>query len=65
MSDVEDYPGPTKGHEEKIGHDRELAKADETMVRPPARPEGADSTATDAVAEMPLLPVIFAANPGK
>jgi hypothetical protein len=43
MSEVEDYPGPTKGHEEKMGHDKELAKADETMVRPPARPEGAGS----------------------
>jgi hypothetical protein len=43
MSEVEDYPGPTKGHEEKMGHDTELAKADETMVRPPARPEGAGS----------------------
>lgn len=38
MSDVEDYPGPTKEHPEKIGHDG-TAKADENMVTPPARPE--------------------------
>jgi hypothetical protein len=25
MSDVEDYPGPTKGHEEKMGHEEDLA----------------------------------------
>jgi hypothetical protein len=38
MSDVEDYPGPTKEHPEKIGHDG-TAKADQNMVTPPARPE--------------------------
>jgi hypothetical protein len=39
MSDVEDYPGPTKGHEEKMGHEEDLAKADESMVTPPAKPQ--------------------------
>jgi hypothetical protein len=38
MSDVEDYPGPTKDHPEKEGHE-ETPGADESMVTPPARPE--------------------------
>jgi len=38
MSDVEDYPGPTKDHPEKEGYE-ETPKADENMVTPPARPE--------------------------
>lgn len=39
MSNVEDYPGPTKGHGQKIGHDGKSAKTDESMVTPLARPD--------------------------
>lgn len=38
MSDVEDYPGPTKDDPEKKGHEG-TPRANENMVTPPARPE--------------------------
>ena len=38
MSDIEDYPGPTRDHPEKKGQDG-LGRSDENMVKPPARPE--------------------------
>jgi hypothetical protein len=38
MSDIEDYPGPSHNHPEKEGQDIE-GRADEEMVKPPARPE--------------------------
>ncbi|HEX3443470.1 MAG TPA: hypothetical protein VHS80_02065 [Chthoniobacterales bacterium] len=37
MSDIEDYPGPSRNHPEKEGQDDEI-RADEEMVKPPARP---------------------------
>jgi hypothetical protein len=37
MSDIEDYPGPSGSHPEKEGQDIE-GRADEEMVKPPARP---------------------------
>jgi hypothetical protein len=39
MSDTEDYPGPTQNQPEKDGQNP-LGKADENMVKPPAKPEG-------------------------
>ena len=38
MSNIEDYPGPSKDHPEKKGKEG-TESADENMVRPPARPE--------------------------
>lgn len=38
MSDIEDYPGPTHDHPEKKGRP-EQGRADENMVKPPARPK--------------------------
>jgi hypothetical protein len=38
MSDVEDYPGPSRNHSEKQGQPSE-DRAKEEMVKPPARPE--------------------------
>jgi hypothetical protein len=38
MSDTEDYPGPSQDQPEKDGQDPR-GKADEGMVKPPARPE--------------------------
>jgi hypothetical protein len=38
MSDVEDYPGPTRNHPEKKGQDSR-GRADEEMVKPPVSPE--------------------------
>jgi hypothetical protein len=38
MSDVEDYPGPSRNHPEKNGQDPE-GRADEEMVKPPVSPE--------------------------
>jgi hypothetical protein len=38
MSDTEDYPGPTHQHPDKEGQDPR-GRADEDMVKPPARPE--------------------------
>jgi len=40
MSEVEDYPGPTKNHPEKMGHDG-AAKADQNVVTPIAGREEA------------------------
>jgi hypothetical protein len=41
MSDTEDYPGPSHNHPEKKGQDPR-GRADEEMVKPPARPETDD-----------------------
>jgi hypothetical protein len=38
MSDTEDYPGPTKNQPDKKGQDPR-DRADEKMVKPPARPQ--------------------------
>jgi hypothetical protein len=38
MNETEDYPGPTQGHPDKQGQDPK-GRADEDMVKPPARPE--------------------------
>jgi hypothetical protein len=38
MSDTEDYPGPTHKQPDKEGQDLR-GRADEDMVKPPARPE--------------------------
>ena len=38
MNDTEDYPGPTHNHPDKQGQDPK-GRADEDMVKPPARPE--------------------------
>jgi hypothetical protein len=38
MSDTEDYPGPTQDQPEKEGQDPR-GRANEEMVKPPARPE--------------------------
>jgi hypothetical protein len=41
MSDIEDYPGPSHEHPEKRGqHPR--GRADEEMVKPPAKPRPED-----------------------
>jgi hypothetical protein len=38
MSDTEDYPGPTQNQPDKEGQDPR-GRADEDMVKPPARPD--------------------------
>ena len=38
MSDTEDYPGPSQDQPDKEGQDPG-GRADEDMVKPPARPE--------------------------
>jgi hypothetical protein len=38
MSDTEDYPGPTQDQPDKEGQDPR-GRADEEMVKPPAKPE--------------------------
>ena len=38
MSDIEDYPGPTQNQPDKEGQDPR-GRADEEMVKPPAKPE--------------------------
>jgi hypothetical protein len=40
MSDTEDYPGPSRDHPEKQGQNpRGQGRANEEMVKPPAKPQ--------------------------